>query len=60
MTDGKQVKCSSCGQPIKTAFGTVGVSSAPLLCRRCFGEESYGGSERWGYGATIQGRGVVG
>jgi formylmethanofuran dehydrogenase subunit E len=47
MPNSKQVKCSVCGKPIKTASGAVAMNSAPLVCRRCFGEQSYSGSSHW-------------
>ena len=42
MTTSQQVKCSICSRPIKTAFGSVLQKSVPLVCRHCFGEQSYG------------------
>jgi hypothetical protein len=40
----KPVKCSVCNRSIRTAFGSVLNKTQPVLCRRCFGEQSYGGS----------------
>ncbi|MDF2439027.1 MAG: hypothetical protein JWN98_11 [Abditibacteriota bacterium] len=45
MTGSKQVKCSICGRAIHTAFGSVLQKSVPLVCRHCFGEQSYGGKK---------------
>ena len=45
MTASKQVKCSICTRPIHTAFGSVLQKSVPLVCRHCFGEQSYGGKK---------------
>lgn len=42
MIASKQVKCTICARPIKTAFGSVLQKSVPLVCRHCFGEQSYG------------------
>ena len=47
--DNKIVKCSICGQPIKTTVGGISGSGTHLTCRRCFGESSYAGSSQWGY-----------
>lgn len=47
MSNSKQVKCSVCGRPIKTAAGAVTMSTAPLVCRRCFGEQSYSAASQW-------------
>jgi hypothetical protein len=42
------MSCSICNQPIKTARGALRMQNTPLVCRRCFGEQSYGsGSQRW-------------
>jgi hypothetical protein len=44
----KVMSCSICNQPIKTARGALQMRNTPLVCRRCFGEQSYGsGSQRW-------------
>ena len=44
----KTMSCSICSQPIKTARGALRMQNTPLVCRRCFGEQSYGsGSQRW-------------
>jgi ribosome-binding protein aMBF1 (putative translation factor) len=48
----KQLKCSICGQPIKTTMGAIAMRQAPLVCRRCFGTESYAQPAR-GASATI-------
>jgi len=42
---------------IKTALGSFGINKAAVVCRRCFGEQSYAGPAHWGHGMTIQGRG---
>ena len=49
MMENKTVKCSICGQPIKTAMDSVSGSAQHLTCRRCFGESSDGGSSQWNY-----------
>lgn len=41
----KQVKCAVCKQPIRTAFGSALNKIEPVTCRRCFGEQSYGGAK---------------
>ncbi len=38
------VKCSVCKQPMKTAFGSSLNQIGGVTCRRCFGEQSYGGN----------------
>jgi len=55
MTGSKKIKCSVCGQPIKTAFGSMLSTHASLVCRRCFGEQSYRGSSRTNYSAVSSG-----
>ena len=55
MPETKVVKCSVCGQPIKTANGGQ-MSGAPLVCRRCFGESTYASSSHWGYNPMLGGR----
>lgn len=40
----KTVKCSVCQQPMKTAFGSSLNKIGGVTCRRCFGEQSYGGN----------------
>lgn len=52
MPNSKRTKCSICGQPIKTVMGAVAMQQAPLVCRRCFGQETYSGPAEWGR-ATI-------
>ncbi len=47
MPNSKRAKCSICGQPIKTATGAITMKKAPLVCRRCFGQESYSGPVQW-------------
>lgn len=41
MTSKTQQKCSVCGQNVKTAFGAIAMRTAPIVCRRCFGETTY-------------------
>lgn len=43
MPNSKRAKCSICGQPIRTVMGAVSMNQAPLVCRRCFGQETYSG-----------------
>lgn len=40
MTVRKQAKCTVCGQTIQTLAGAY-VSTAPVVCRRCFGHQTY-------------------
>jgi len=47
MVQSKTAHCSVCNQPIKTAQGAIAMKQAPLVCRRCFGEQSYDGLDRW-------------
>jgi len=47
MPESKQAKCSSCGQPIKTVVGAIRMTEAPVVCRRCFGEQTYAGPSQW-------------
>lgn len=47
MTQSKTAHCSVCNQPIKTAQGAISMKQVPLVCRRCFGEQSYDGLDRW-------------
>ncbi len=49
MMEDKNVKCSICGQPIKTVTGSISGSGQHLTCRRCFGESSYSGNSQWGH-----------
>lgn len=37
----KQVKCSVCGQNIPTLAGAMMLADAPVVCRRCFGHQTY-------------------
>ena len=30
-----------CGQNVRTAFGAIQMTTAPIVCRRCFGETTY-------------------
>lgn len=39
--------CAECGREILTLRGSVSVSGAPVLCRKCFGEQTYKGGNRW-------------
>ncbi len=41
MPENKNTQCSICGQNIKTVRGAMRLNNAPLVCRRCFGEQSY-------------------
>jgi|GEM_PF-2520220 len=49
MAVNKPVNCSVCGKPMKTLReGSVG--KAPVVCRDCFGESTYGGnSGHWNF-----------
>lgn len=47
MTKNKTTNCSICNEPIKTVRGALQLKNAPLVCRRCFGEQSYAASPRW-------------
>lgn len=49
----KQVKCSICSRPIKTTLGSVGLNRAPVVCRRCFGDQTYAGSSQWTYNVLM-------
>ncbi len=49
MANSKRIKCSICGQPIKTMFGAVSLNRAPVVCRRCFGHQTYDGPSQWTY-----------
>ena len=40
----KSIACSVCKRPIRTAFGSALNKIRPVVCRNCFGEQSYGGS----------------
>ncbi len=37
----KQVKCAVCGQTILTLSGAMFMAEAPVVCRRCFGHQTY-------------------
>jgi DNA-directed RNA polymerase subunit RPC12/RpoP len=37
----KQTKCSVCGQTIRTLSGAIMMREAPVVCRRCFGHQTY-------------------
>lgn len=52
MPESKQGKCTSCGQPIKTVVGAIRLNNAPVVCRRCFGEQSYAGPSQWSQSNT--------
>ena len=43
----QRVWCAECGREILTLRGGVTVSGAPVLCRKCFGEQTYKGGNRW-------------
>jgi len=60
MMENKTVKCSICGQQIKTAMGSVSGSASHLTCRRCFGESSYAGSSQWSYNPMSGGQANTG
>ncbi len=49
MTANKQPKCSICGRQIKTAYGRMMQQTSTLVCRQCFGEQSYVGSRTNSY-----------
>lgn len=52
----KQVKCSVCGQPMKTATGAIQMKEAPMVCRRCFGEQTYSSSSHWTFNTGTPGQ----
>ena len=54
MPNTKQVKCSICNGPIKTTFGAAALKSTQMVCRRCFGDQTYAGSSQWTYNAMNQ------
>jgi hypothetical protein len=56
MNNQKQAKCSICGQPIRTMSGAARVTNAPLVCRQCFGSQSYGGGSQGHHWATNEAR----
>jgi hypothetical protein len=39
----RKVQCSQCGREIKTVGMSAPLRRAPLVCKHCFGEESYRG-----------------
>ena len=39
----KSVSCSVCKRPMRTASGSALLKIRPVVCRNCFGEQSYGG-----------------
>jgi len=49
MPKNREAVCSVCREPIKTVQGAMRLSDAPLVCRRCFGEQSYGGASKWAF-----------
>jgi len=60
MIASKQVKCTICARPIKTAFGSVLQKSVPLVCRHCFGEQSYGAKKASNYSVVTPAEAVNG
>jgi len=57
MPTSRQVKCSICGQPIKTMSGAIHLRhSAPVVCRRCFGEQTYAGTSHWTFSTATPDR----
>jgi len=38
---------------MKTMFGALKMRSAPVVCRRCFGEQSYGGTSNGKHAAVV-------
>ena len=44
MSGSKVVKCSICGDAIKTANGAMRLQNAPMVCRQCFGTQTYSSS----------------
>jgi ribosome-binding protein aMBF1 (putative translation factor) len=52
MIANKQPKCSICSRPIKTAYGRMMQQTSTLVCRQCFGEQSYAGSRTNNYSST--------
>jgi hypothetical protein len=47
MPDNRETHCSICGQTIKTVRGAIRLKTAPLVCRRCFGEQTYTTTTAW-------------
>ena len=41
MSVSKAVKCSICGDAMKTANGAMRLTNAPMVCRQCFGTQTY-------------------
>lgn len=37
----KSVLCSVCGDVIKTANGAIRLQNTPMVCRQCFGTQTY-------------------
>jgi ribosome-binding protein aMBF1 (putative translation factor) len=59
MTANKQPKCSICGRAIKTAFGRMMQQTSTLVCRQCFGEQSYAGARSNNYSVASPGETAV-
>jgi hypothetical protein len=47
MIKNRETICSICNGTIRTVRCAMQLQNAPLVCRRCFGEQSYGGSQHW-------------
>ena len=41
MAQTRQTKCAVCGQPIRTLVGAMTLRQAPVVCRKCFGQQTY-------------------
>lgn len=52
MPDNKSTLCSICGQTIRTARGAMRLTNAPIVCRRCFGEQTYVSSSSYKFPIT--------
>lgn len=47
MPKNRDAVCSVCNQPIKTVRGALRVEGAPIVCRSCFGEQTYAATPKW-------------
>jgi hypothetical protein len=56
MSKNATVCCSICNRPLRTVrAASIALRNAPLVCRYCFGEQSYGGaSKRWTVGRETE------
>jgi hypothetical protein len=41
MPKNKPIRCTVCGELIRTMVGALSVGQAPVVCRRCFGHQTY-------------------